>query len=101
MRKTIEARAESATPAARRGAAGSRKDSIRILLLEGIHPAAEDNFQKNGLKDIATDAASFSEEQLLGMIRDVHVVGIRSKTRITRRIMEASPQLLAVGCFCI
>jgi D-3-phosphoglycerate dehydrogenase len=77
------------------------KEKLRILLLEGIHPVAVENFQKNGLKDIEMHAGSLSEDRLLEMIPDVHIVGVRSKTKITRRIMDAAPQLLAVGCFCI
>lgn len=79
----------------------SAKNKLRVLLLEGIHPVALENFQKSGLKDIETHAGSLPGDRLLKMISDVHIIGIRSKTKITSRIMDAAPQLLAVGCFCI
>ena len=79
----------------------SGKDKLRILLLEGIHPVAVENFQKNGLVDIETRTGSLSEEDLLKIIPHVHLLGIRSKTKIKRSVLEAAPKLLAIGCFCI
>lgn len=77
------------------------KGNLRILLLEGIHPVAVENFSRKGLKEIATEAGSFPEDRLKKMLGDVHIVGIRSKTKITPNIMDYAPNLLAVGCFCI
>jgi D-3-phosphoglycerate dehydrogenase len=77
------------------------RERIRILLLEGIHPVAVENFTQNGLQDIGTEAGSFPEDRLVELLSTVHIVGIRSKTKITRRVLEAAPNLLAVGCFCI
>ncbi|MEJ2246986.1 MAG: phosphoglycerate dehydrogenase [Acidobacteriota bacterium] len=77
------------------------KKRFRILLLEGIHPVAEENFKKNGLTGIETHTGSLSEDELLEIIPHVHLLGIRSKTKISRRVLDAAPQLLAIGCFCI
>lgn len=85
----------------RRRTVRSGGKKLRILLLEGIHPVALENFNRNGLKHVETETGSFSEERLIGMLKDAEMIGIRSKTKITERIMDAVPQLLAVGCFCI
>jgi D-3-phosphoglycerate dehydrogenase len=77
------------------------KNRLRILLLEGIHSIAEENFRKNGFSDVEIQAGGMGEDRLLEVIPSVDIVGIRSKTRITRRVLDAAPQLLAVGCFCI
>jgi len=77
------------------------KEQIRILLLEGIHPVAEENFKKNGLTGIETLTGALSEDELLEIIPHADLLGIRSKTKISRRVLDAAPQLLAIGCFCI
>jgi len=77
------------------------KEKLRILLLEGIHPVAVENFQKKGFTDIEIRTGSLSDEELLEIIPDVHMIGIRSKTKIRQHILDAAQQLLAVGCFCI
>ncbi len=77
------------------------KGKLRILLLEGIHPVAEENFQKKGFSGIETRAGSLSEEDLLKIIPGVHLLGIRSKTKIRRHVLDAAQELLAIGCFCI
>jgi D-3-phosphoglycerate dehydrogenase len=74
---------------------------MRILLLEGIHPAAEEAFRASNLGCIKMESGSPAEEQLIKMIRDVQILGIRSKTRITERVLDSAPELVAVGCFCI
>jgi D-3-phosphoglycerate dehydrogenase len=77
------------------------KEKIRILLLEGIHPTAEDSFHAADYSRIEEQKGAYSEEQLLKSIPCVHILGIRSKTEISARVFEAAPHLLAVGCFCI
>ncbi len=79
----------------------SGREKLRILLLEGIHSVAVENFQKKGFADIETRAGSLSEEELLEIIPHVHMLGIRSKTKIRQRVLDAAQQLLAIGCFCI
>lgn len=76
------------------------KSSIKILLLENIHPAAEATFAAEGFH-VETVKGALSEDELAARVRDVHVLGIRSKTQITPRILEECRRLLAIGAFCI
>jgi D-3-phosphoglycerate dehydrogenase len=76
------------------------KEKIRILLLEGVHPAAAEHFGEEGYT-VQTESSALSEEQLLEVIPETHVIGLRSKTQITERVLESGRSLLAVGCFCI
>ncbi|CAO1620221.1 unnamed protein product [Jaminaea pallidilutea] len=74
--------------------------NIRILLLEAVSQLAVDMLQKQGYQvDYVKDA--WSEEQLVEKIGDYHVIGIRSKTKLTDRVFKAADKLLVVGCFCI
>ncbi|TVQ71518.1 MAG: phosphoglycerate dehydrogenase [Oceanospirillales bacterium] len=77
------------------------KSKIKILLLEGVHQSAIDTFNANGYTTIETHSGSLSEDELIERIRDVHFVGIRSRTQLTARVFEAAEKLVAVGCFCI
>lgn len=76
------------------------KEKIKILLLEGIHPAARDIFEDAGYTVEMTQSA-MPEAELEKIIPGVHLLGIRSKTQITARVLESARHLLAVGCFCI
>lgn len=73
---------------------------IKILLLENIHESATTVFANNQCTVHAVSGA-LPESELIKAIADVHIVGIRSKTRITKPVLEAGKYLLAVGCFCI
>ena len=77
------------------------KSNIKILLLEGIHPAAIQNFTDHDFTNIETHDEAWSEEQLIQNIEDAHIIGIRSKTQLTQRVFEKAHKLKAVGCFCI
>ena len=77
------------------------KSKIRILLLEGIHPNALSTLNDAGYTSIETIAGSLKEEELIEKLRGVHMLGIRSRTQITRRVLEAADKLIAIGCFCI
>jgi D-3-phosphoglycerate dehydrogenase / 2-oxoglutarate reductase len=77
------------------------KENIKILLLEGIHPSAARNLNKNGFTNIEKHDVAWSEEELIDKISDVHVIGIRSKSQITEKVIRNAPKLKAVGCFCI
>ncbi|HKL14048.1 MAG TPA: hypothetical protein VJ915_00360, partial [Balneolaceae bacterium] len=59
------------------------KENIKILLLEGIHPTAVENFNDHNYTNVETHDVAWSEEELLERIEDVHIIGIRSKTHIT------------------
>jgi D-3-phosphoglycerate dehydrogenase / 2-oxoglutarate reductase len=76
------------------------KDQIKILLLENVHPSAQELFRPEGFQLEVTKGA-LSEDELARRIEDIHVLGIRSKTRLTERAIAASRRLLSVGCFCI
>ena len=76
------------------------KNRIKILLLENVHPAAFDNLAEDGFSVELVDK-SLSEDELVEKIRGVHVLGIRSKTRVTKRVLDAANKLLVLGAFCI
>ena len=77
------------------------KSKIKILLLEGVHQSAVDNFHNAGYENIELLPTSLDEEALIEKIRDVHFIGIRSRTQLTERVFEAAEKLVSVGCFCI
>jgi len=74
---------------------------IKILLLENISDSAVDEFKKSGYIEVRKLNGALTEEQLIKAVKGVHLIGIRSKTQITRNIIDAADKLLAVGCFCI
>lgn len=77
------------------------KEKIRILFLENISEVAVKNFHKHGYEKVDKINKALTEEQLIEEIKDVHILGIRSKTQITKRILDAAKKLQAIGCFCI
>jgi len=77
------------------------KEKINILLLENISPNATVIFKSNGYSNIETRSGALSEEDLIKAVKDVHLLGIRSKTKVTERVLAAAKKLQAIGCFCI
>jgi len=77
------------------------KEKIRILFLENISDAAVRNFSEHGYIQIDKINKAMTEEEIIKEIRDVHILGIRSKTHITSHVLEAAKKLQAIGCFCI
>ena len=77
------------------------KEKIKILLLENISDTAVKNFTSNGYVTVEKLTKALSEEDLIQAIKDVHLVGIRSKTQITAKVLQAAKKLQAIGCFCI
>lgn len=77
------------------------KEKIRILFLENISDAAVKNFRQQGYVQVDKITKALSEEELINEIKDVHILGIRSKTQITKNILDAAKKLQAIGCFCI
>ncbi|MFN9942307.1 MAG: phosphoglycerate dehydrogenase, partial [bacterium] len=73
---------------------------MKILLLEGIHPACAERFAQSGYQ-AELNKAALSEDELSEKIASVHLLGIRSKTQVTRKVLERARSLLAIGCFCI
>jgi len=76
------------------------KDRIKVVLLESVHARADDVLCAEGFAIERVDG-SLSEDELRDRVADAHLIGIRSKTRITEPVLEAAPRLLSVGCFCI
>jgi D-3-phosphoglycerate dehydrogenase len=74
------------------------KNKIKILLLEGIHDVAVERLRESGYA-VESNPKSLTAEELLDVIPDVHVLGIRSKTKVNSQHFTAARRLLAVGCF--
>jgi len=76
------------------------KDKINILLMEKISQKAVDYFVKQGFNVETAD--KFSPEQLAKKLPSIHVIGVRSKTKLTKDILtKYGKKLLCIGCFCI
>jgi D-3-phosphoglycerate dehydrogenase len=73
---------------------------IHVLLLENIHPDAVARLSKDG-HHVETAPRALTEDELVAAVGDVHLLGIRSGTHVTARVLDAAPNLLAVGAFCI
>jgi D-3-phosphoglycerate dehydrogenase len=76
------------------------KDRIEVLLLENVHPEAHEIVRQEGFR-LELGAGGLGEDELVEKVRRVHVLGIRSRTRVTERILAEARRLLAVGAFCI
>src|SRR4051812_12768677 len=76
------------------------KDQIKVLLLENIHPHAKKIFSSETYQ-IETLSGALGPEQLKEKIRDVHILGIRSKTQVTADALSEARRLLTIGAFCI
>lgn len=76
------------------------KQKIRVLLLEGVHAAGIARLSAQGY-DVQAEKRAFGEDELREAIAGVHVLGIRSKTSVTDRVLAKANKLLAVGTFCI
>ncbi|MEP7372837.1 MAG: phosphoglycerate dehydrogenase [Chitinophagaceae bacterium] len=77
------------------------KEKIRILFLENISDLAVKNFQRQGYTQVEKISKALTEDELVKEIKDVHILGIRSKTQITSKVLEAAKKLQVIGCFCI
>lgn len=77
------------------------KSEIKILLLEGVHRSAVESFQADGYDNIDYVEQALAEEELLERIGEVFLLGIRSRTQLTARVVERAKKLIGVGCFCI
>jgi D-3-phosphoglycerate dehydrogenase len=72
----------------------------QVLLLENIHPAATEVFQRNGFQ-VHTRSHSLPEAELIEAVQGVSLLGVRSNTNVTAKVLENAPDLVAVGAFCI
>ncbi|WBV43473.1 phosphoglycerate dehydrogenase [Pseudoroseomonas cervicalis] len=77
------------------------KDRIRILLLEGVADSAVSLLGGAGYSNIQRESKALEGAALREALQGVHLLGIRSRTQLTREVLEAADRLIAVGCFCI
>lgn len=73
---------------------------IKILLLENVNQSGRDILTSQGYQ-VEFHKSSLPEDQLIEKIRDVHVIGIRSKTKLNEKVLREAKNLLVIGCFCI
>lgn len=76
------------------------KEKIRAVLLEGVHPAGAALLRDEGFQ-VETLSGAPDEAKLIALAERAHLLGVRSRTQVTPRVLEAARNLLAVGCFCI
>jgi len=77
------------------------KDKINILFLENISDLAVKQFKEAGYANVKKITGAVSEADLIKEIKNTHILGIRSKTQVTKTVLEAAKKLQAIGCFCI
>ena len=77
------------------------KEKINILFLENISEAAVQPFKTSGYTNVKSISAAMSEAELIKVFKHVHILGIRSKTTISKNVLAAATKLQAIGCFCI
>lgn len=77
------------------------KDKIKILLLEGIHKSASAFFKANGYTNVESITHALEGETLKNKIHDANIIGIRSRTTLTKEILDCAEKLFAIGCFSI
>ena len=76
------------------------RSRMRILLLENIHPAAVERLTDAGYS-VETVKGALEEDELIARLKGVHVLGVRSKTEVTARVMGEADRLMAIAAFCI
>src|SRR5579862_1951401 len=77
------------------------KEKINILFLENISESAIKRFKDAGYSSIRKLTGALPEDELIRQVKDVHLLGIRSKSNITPAVLESAKKLQAIGCFCI
>ncbi|MEM9359666.1 MAG: phosphoglycerate dehydrogenase [Pseudomonadota bacterium] len=77
------------------------KDKIKILLLEGISDTAVATLAQRGYENVEQLTGALDEATLCDKLRDVRILGIRSRTQVTATVLEATDRLVAVGCFSV
>ncbi|KYF59717.1 D-3-phosphoglycerate dehydrogenase, partial [Sorangium cellulosum] len=76
------------------------REPVKVLLLENIHQSAHELFRTRSF-EIETRSSALKEDELVAALAGVDVIGIRSKTHLTARVLEKADKLMAIGCFCI
>jgi len=77
------------------------KSRMKVVLLEGVHERAVENFKRHGYTTIERHKKALTGEELKAAIAKAHFVGIRSRTRLTSDAIAAAPKLMSIGAFCI
>ena len=77
------------------------KSKIKFLLLEGIHPHAQEVLRGAGYSQIELLPKALEGDELKHKLADAHFVGIRSRTQLTAEVLAHAPRLVAIGAFCI
>ena len=77
------------------------KSRIKVVLLEGVHDRAVENFARHGYKTVKRYKKALAGDELKDAIAGAHFVGIRSRTRLTREVITSAPKLMTIGAFCI
>ncbi|KAI1908212.1 D-3-phosphoglycerate dehydrogenase 2 [Ophidiomyces ophidiicola] len=75
-------------------------EDIKVLLLENVNQTGRDILNVQGYQ-VEFYKSSLPEDELIEKIRDVHVIGVRSKTKLTARVLAEAKNLIVIGCFCI
>ena len=76
------------------------KSRIKVLLLENVHAVAIEAFKREGF-DVETHKGAMDEEELMEKIKGVSILGLRSKTNVTKKVLENADKLIIIGAFCI
>jgi len=77
------------------------KPRMKILLLEGVHDRAVENFKRHGYTTIERHKKALAGDELVDAVAGAHFIGIRSRTRLTAEVIAAAPRLMSIGAFCI
>jgi len=77
------------------------KSKIKFVLFEGVHQNALDVLHAAGYTNIDYYKKALDGEALIEAIKDAHFIGLRSRTHLTKEVLEKAPKLVATGCFCI
>lgn len=85
---------------AERARGGTIGDVLRALLLENLHPFAKSILAAQGI-EVITRTGALDESELIDALAGVHLLGIRSKTHVTAKVLAAAPDLIVVGAYCI
>ena len=83
-----------------RARGGTIGDVLRALLLENLHPFAKSILAAQGI-EVITRTGALDESELIDALAGVHLLGIRSKTHVTAKVLAAAPDLIVVGAYCI
>jgi D-3-phosphoglycerate dehydrogenase len=78
-----------------------QKDKIRVLLLEGVNQSAVDLIKAAGYTNLTHLKTALDKDELIEALQGIHLLGIRSRTQLTSRVLQSANRLIAVGCFSV